>query len=269
MELSAIGEQVFAVESIVKKRVRKGNVEYLLKWKGWPPKYSTWEPEEHILDQRLVQAYEEKEQRDRALGHRRKGSKSKRLLLQNTVYTMDLRSAHKAPEKPPPRLRLSLTRSLVSEDEDQPYSACRQDPQPQLAHQKSKPRRSQFKCLDSNPPSPTQEDWEVGGEEDEEEQEEDNVEYEEDREEEEKEESVKDTTEKSGCILNRQRTEEWSSAIRPDEVTGEEKPDDDAWRPVIGPGEVTITDVTLNSLTVTFRESRVPRGFFREWGRGV
>ncbi|MBN3323440.1 CBX7 protein, partial [Atractosteus spatula] len=38
MELSAIGEQVFAVESIIKKRVRKGNVEYLLKWKGWPPK---------------------------------------------------------------------------------------------------------------------------------------------------------------------------------------------------------------------------------------
>uniref|UniRef100_A0A672FMJ7 Chromobox homolog 7b n=1 Tax=Salarias fasciatus TaxID=181472 RepID=A0A672FMJ7_SALFA len=58
MELSAIGEQVFAVESIVKKRVRKGNVEYLLKWKGWPPKYSTWEPEEHILDKRLPAAPE-------------------------------------------------------------------------------------------------------------------------------------------------------------------------------------------------------------------
>lgn len=66
-----------------------------------------------------------------------------------------------------------------------------------------------------------------------------------------------------------QRTEEWSSTIRPDEVTASDKLDDDAWRPVIGPGEVTITDVTLNSLTVTFRESRVPRGFFREWGRGV
>ncbi|KAG8518140.1 Chromobox protein-7 [Galemys pyrenaicus] len=59
MELSAIGEQVFAVESIRKKRVRKGKVEYLVKWKGWPPKYSTWEPEEHILDPRLVMAYEE------------------------------------------------------------------------------------------------------------------------------------------------------------------------------------------------------------------
>ncbi|XP_041818658.1 chromobox protein homolog 7 [Chelmon rostratus] len=276
MELSAIGEQVFAVESIVKKRVRKGNVEYLLKWKGWPPKYSTWEPEEHILDQRLVQAYEEKEQRDRALGHRRKGSKAKRLVLQNTVYTMDLRSAHKTPEKPPPRLRLSLTRSLVSEDEDQPYSACRQDPQPQLAHRQSKPKRSQFRCLDSNPPSPTQEDWEGRGEEEEleeEEEDDDNVEYEEDREEEEedKEEFLKETTEKSGGILNGQRrTDEWSSAIGPDEVTASEKPDDDdVWRPVVSPGEVTVTDVTLNSLTVTFRESRVAKGFFREWGLEV
>lgn len=60
MELSSIGDQVFAVESITKKRVRKGNVEYLLKWQGWPPKYSTWEPEENILDPRLVLAYEEK-----------------------------------------------------------------------------------------------------------------------------------------------------------------------------------------------------------------
>ncbi|CAF95298.1 unnamed protein product [Tetraodon nigroviridis] len=60
MELSSIGDQVFAVESITKKRVRKGNVEYLLKWQGWPPKYSTWEPEDNILDPQLVLAYEEK-----------------------------------------------------------------------------------------------------------------------------------------------------------------------------------------------------------------
>ncbi|XP_055005847.1 chromobox protein homolog 7 isoform X2 [Boleophthalmus pectinirostris] len=106
MELSAIGEQVFAVESILKKRVRKGNVEYLLKWKGWPPKYSTWEPEEHILDQRLVQAFNDKEEGDRSLGHRRKGPKSKKH-LQKTFYRMDLRSAHRCPEKPAPRLHLS------------------------------------------------------------------------------------------------------------------------------------------------------------------
>ncbi|XP_021039824.1 chromobox protein homolog 7 isoform X2 [Mus caroli] len=85
MELSAIGEQVFAVESIRKKRVRKGKVEYLVKWKGWPPKYSTWEPEEHILDPRLVMAYEEKEERDRASGYRKRGPKPRRLLLQESA----------------------------------------------------------------------------------------------------------------------------------------------------------------------------------------
>uniref|UniRef100_A0A3B3TL66 Chromobox homolog 7b n=1 Tax=Poecilia latipinna TaxID=48699 RepID=A0A3B3TL66_9TELE len=141
MELSAIGEQVFAVESILKKRLRKGNVEYLLKWKGWPPKYSTWEPEEHILDRRLVQAFEDKEERDRVIGHRRKGSKSKRLLLQVTG-------------------------------------------------------------LDN-----------------------------------------------------------WSTAVGSGGVDTSDK----LWRPLVCPGEVTVTDVTLNALTVTFRESRAARGFFQDW----
>ncbi|KAM9463221.1 uncharacterized protein cbx7b isoform 2-T3 [Clarias gariepinus] len=111
MELSAIGEQVFAVESIIKKRVRKGNVEYLLKWKGWPPKYSTWEPEEHILDPRLVLAYEEKEHKDRAVGWRKRGPKPKRLLVQG-IYSMDLRSARKAVEQSPGHLHLSLAHHL-------------------------------------------------------------------------------------------------------------------------------------------------------------
>uniref|UniRef100_A0A6Q2YVU1 Chromo domain-containing protein n=1 Tax=Esox lucius TaxID=8010 RepID=A0A6Q2YVU1_ESOLU len=50
MELSAVGERVFAAESIIKRRIRRGRMEYLVKWKGWSPKFSTWEPEENILD---------------------------------------------------------------------------------------------------------------------------------------------------------------------------------------------------------------------------
>ncbi|XP_034395321.1 chromobox homolog 7a isoform X1 [Cyclopterus lumpus] len=114
MELSSVGDQVFAVESIIKKRVRKGNVEYLLKWQGWSPKYSTWEPEENILDPRLVLAYEENQEKIRALAYRRKGLRPRRLVLRN-IFAMDLRSANKVLEKPPPRLRLSLTRSMSTD----------------------------------------------------------------------------------------------------------------------------------------------------------
>uniref|UniRef100_A0A672MTS6 Chromobox protein homolog 8-like n=1 Tax=Sinocyclocheilus grahami TaxID=75366 RepID=A0A672MTS6_SINGR len=59
MELSAVGERVFAAESIIKRRIRRGRMEYLVKWKGWSQKYSTWEPEENILDERLFAAFEE------------------------------------------------------------------------------------------------------------------------------------------------------------------------------------------------------------------
>lgn len=113
MELLAIGEQVFAVESITKKRVRKGNVEYLLKWQGWSPKYSSWEPEDNILDPRLVLAYEEKEEKERALAYKRKGLRPRRVILRS-IYPMDLRSKNKVPDKPTPRIRLSLTRSVAT-----------------------------------------------------------------------------------------------------------------------------------------------------------
>lgn len=113
---------MFAVESITKKRIKKGNVEYLLKWQGWSPKYSTWEPEENILDPRLVLAYEEKEEKDRALAYKRKGLRPRRVVLRN-IYPMDLRSAHKVPEKTSPRIRLSLTRSV---EIDQNGRRCRE-----------------------------------------------------------------------------------------------------------------------------------------------
>jgi len=59
---SDLGEMVFAAEKISKKRLRKGKVEYLVKWQGWGPKYSTWEPEENILDARLIDQFNEKQE---------------------------------------------------------------------------------------------------------------------------------------------------------------------------------------------------------------
>jgi len=60
MEQKTLGERVFAAEKITKKRLKNGRTEYLVKWKGWSPKYSTWEPEENILDPRLIEIFKDK-----------------------------------------------------------------------------------------------------------------------------------------------------------------------------------------------------------------
>ncbi|XP_061889408.1 chromobox protein homolog 8b [Entelurus aequoreus] len=81
MELSAVGERVFAAEFILKRRIRKGRIEYLVKWKGWSPKYSTWEPEENILDSRLFAAFEQRERERERSGPKKRGPKPKTFLL--------------------------------------------------------------------------------------------------------------------------------------------------------------------------------------------
>ncbi|XP_039596070.1 E3 SUMO-protein ligase CBX4 [Polypterus senegalus] len=86
MELPAAGEHVFAVESIEKKRIRKGRIEYLVKWRGWSPKYSTWEPEENILDPRLLIAFQNRERQEMMLGYRKRGPKPKHLLVQLPAF---------------------------------------------------------------------------------------------------------------------------------------------------------------------------------------
>ncbi|XP_074512870.1 E3 SUMO-protein ligase CBX4 [Sebastes fasciatus] len=82
MELPAAGEHVFAVEGIEKKRIRKGKIEYLVKWRGWSPKYNTWEPEENILDPRLLVAFQHRERQEQLMGYRKRGPKPKHLILQ-------------------------------------------------------------------------------------------------------------------------------------------------------------------------------------------
>ncbi|XP_038066268.1 uncharacterized protein LOC119736299 [Patiria miniata] len=56
---------VYIADSIRKTRRRKGGLEYLVKWKGWPTKFNTWEPEENILDVTLIKLFQQRKERAR------------------------------------------------------------------------------------------------------------------------------------------------------------------------------------------------------------
>lgn len=249
MELSAIGEQVFAVESIRKKRIRKGKVEYLVKWKGWPPKYSTWEPEEHILDPRLVLAYEEKEEKERASGCRKRGPKPKRLLLQR-LYGMDLRSAHKSKER---NLCFSLSRRFSGGigSKSTPASSVPEKAK-SLQFPIGKQRKGRkFLCLSRkkflrvSTYEPLSRRSEFFAKEDEKEETQTNHDWQEEK-----------------------PAEEENHEDKSEQAPDETKPvDQQLWLPALpSPTEIIVTDITSNSITVTFREAQSAEGFFRDRG---
>eukprot|EP00117_Sycon_ciliatum_P028900 scpid65158/ scgid23129/ Chromobox protein homolog 2 len=50
--------QIFAAECLKKRRVHEsGEVQYLVKWRGYHDRFNTWEPEGNILDERLFAAF--------------------------------------------------------------------------------------------------------------------------------------------------------------------------------------------------------------------
>ncbi|XP_019465362.1 PREDICTED: chromo domain-containing protein LHP1-like isoform X2 [Lupinus angustifolius] len=51
---------MFPVQSIRRKRVRKGQVQYLVKWLGWPESANTWEPPENLSNvPDIIEAFEQ------------------------------------------------------------------------------------------------------------------------------------------------------------------------------------------------------------------
>lgn len=53
-------EIVFSVEKIVSKKVVGGKTQYMLKWKGYDSDENTWEPEENLDCQDLLEEFNRK-----------------------------------------------------------------------------------------------------------------------------------------------------------------------------------------------------------------
>ncbi|XP_069765256.1 chromobox protein homolog 6-like isoform X2 [Narcine bancroftii] len=127
MELSAVGERVFAAESIIKRRVRKGRIEYLVKWKGWAIK-----------------------ERERELyGPKKRGPKPKTFLLKARAQAEALRIGEMHfPMKPSPGSPSKIPGSLAAYKLKKNIRRCyrtskrslaRVDPQPGLSGQARAP----------------------------------------------------------------------------------------------------------------------------------
>ncbi|KAK7284069.1 hypothetical protein RJT34_18806 [Clitoria ternatea] len=55
-----LGDGFYEVEAIRRKRVRKGQLQYFIKWRGWPETANTWEPPENLASvPDVVEAFEE------------------------------------------------------------------------------------------------------------------------------------------------------------------------------------------------------------------
>ncbi|KAM6162988.1 chromobox protein homolog 2 [Rhynchocyon petersi] len=98
-ELSSVGEQVFAAECILSKRLRKGKLEYLVKWRGWSSKHNSWEPEENILDPRLLLAFQKKEH-EKEVQNRKRGKRPRGRPRKHTVVSCSRRAKLKESDAP-------------------------------------------------------------------------------------------------------------------------------------------------------------------------
>ncbi|XP_069511305.1 chromobox protein homolog 2 [Ambystoma mexicanum] len=119
-ELSAVGEQVFAAECILNKRLRKGKLEYLVKWRGWSSKHNSWEPEENILDPRLLVAFQKREH-EKELQNRKRGKRPRGRPRKNVELAMPQKSKSSSSSSS----STSSSSSSSSEEDDSDQEAKR------------------------------------------------------------------------------------------------------------------------------------------------
>ncbi|XP_050385184.1 chromo domain-containing protein LHP1 [Argentina anserina] len=102
-----LDEGFYEIEAIRRKRVRKGQLQYLIKWRGWPETANTWEPLENLQSvSDVIDAFEEslrsgkqrKRKRKSGTPHTQPKKKQQQQLLRSTdtVTDEELSNAEKA-----------------------------------------------------------------------------------------------------------------------------------------------------------------------------
>jgi hypothetical protein len=134
--LGAMG-QIFTAEYILKKRIRKGLAEYLVKWKGWSNKHNTWEPEKNILDPNLIEDFEDRLAYKSLHGNRRV-QKPKRRRTQDSVEDQEWWEESSPEREPAP----SRPKTVKMRTKRRPYvKSRRRAGRPGLPHVTPRPSK--------------------------------------------------------------------------------------------------------------------------------
>ncbi|XP_010251505.1 PREDICTED: chromo domain-containing protein LHP1-like isoform X2 [Nelumbo nucifera] len=65
-ERPKLADGFYEIEDVRRKRVRKGQTQYLIKWRGWPETANTWEPLENLQScSDVIEAFEERSRSSR------------------------------------------------------------------------------------------------------------------------------------------------------------------------------------------------------------
>ncbi|RUS76298.1 hypothetical protein EGW08_015944 [Elysia chlorotica] len=102
-------DEKFDVESILEQRKRKGNLEYLVRWKGAGDGSDSWEPAKTIAADcaQLVQAFLNKAKTPKARRSTSRSRKVSRSRSRSSSRSRRSRSANKTPSKSPSQTRSS------------------------------------------------------------------------------------------------------------------------------------------------------------------
>jgi hypothetical protein len=105
---------VYICEKILKKRISKGVPLYLIKWKDYPMKASTWEPVEHILDPELLTSFEDELRRKKT--NKKKFKRTNQALVSTPEPQVSQQengdqSSPSQPESPTPSAQTTKTRT--------------------------------------------------------------------------------------------------------------------------------------------------------------